>query len=114
MKRSKAVNLAVVPVLAVLFSGCTDQKEETAYCVNTNDEVVENRECDGSSRNHFWYYGAGAYGLRDRVPSGGERINSTDALAVAQRGGFGSSGSDSGVGRSTGRAVGGGSLSSGG
>lgn len=115
MKRSKAVNLAVLPLLAAAFSACgPTQKEETAYCVDRNDEIVENRECDGTSASHFWYYGAGGLGRGSRVPSGGDRINSTDTTAVAQRGGFGASATDTGVGRSTGRAVGGGSLSGGG
>lgn len=115
MKRSKAVNLAVVPLLAAAFSACgTTQKEETAYCVDKNDEVVENRSCDGNNSGFFWFYGAGGLNRGARVPAGGERINSTDRVAVAQRGGFGATSSDSGVGRSTGRAVGGGSLSSGG
>jgi len=115
MKRSKAVNLAVVPLLAAAFSACgNEQKAETAYCVDKNDKVVENRECDGNSNSHFWFYGAGGFARGSRVPAGGERINSTDVAAVAQRGGFGASAGDTGVGRATGRAVGGGSFSSGG
>jgi hypothetical protein len=115
MKRSKAVNLAVVPLLAAAFSACGDtQKAENAYCVDKNDKVVENRDCDGTSNSHFWYYGSGGYIRGSRVPSGGERINSTDFAAVAQRGGFGASSGDTGVGRATGRAVGGGAFHSGG
>jgi len=119
MKRSKAVNLAVVPLLAAAFSACgSSEKEEVAYCVDKDDKVVENRLCDenrgGGLGGFFFFYGAGGFGRGDRVPSGGERINAADRAAVAQRGGFGSSASPSGVGRPTGRAVGGGSLRSGG
>jgi hypothetical protein len=115
MKRSKAVNLAVVPLLAAAFTGCgTEQKAETAYCVDKNDKIIENRNCDGNDNSHFWYYGAGGLGRGARVPAGGERINSSDFVAVAQRGGFGATAGDTGVGRSTGRAVGGGAFSSGG
>lgn len=115
MKRSKAVHLAVVPLLAAAFSACgTTQEEEVAYCVDQNDQIVENRECDGTSSSHFWYYGAGGLSRGDRAPAGGERINSTDTVAVAQRGGFGATATDTGVGRTTGRAVGGGAFSSGG
>ncbi len=113
MKRSKAVNLAVVPLLAAAFVACGEE-EEVAYCVDRNDEVVENRNCDGSNGGFFWFYGAGGLARGARVPAGGDRINSTDTAAVARRGGFGASATDSGVGRSTGRAVGGGALSSGG
>lgn len=120
MKRSKAVNLAIVPLLAAAFSACgNSQEEEVAYCVDKDDKVVENRYCDennggGGLGGFFFFYGAGGFGRGDRVPAGGERINAADRAAVAARGGFGSSASPSGVGRPTGRAVGGGSLSSGG
>ncbi|MGI8781358.1 MAG: hypothetical protein ACR2L8_14565 [Solirubrobacteraceae bacterium] len=119
MKRSKAVNLAVVPLLAAAFSACgSSQDEEVAYCVDKDDKVVENRYCDGNHNDggggFFFFYGAGGLGRGARVPSGGERINAADRAAFAQRGGFGASASDRGVGRATGRAVGGGSFSSGG
>lgn len=114
MKRSKAVNLAIVPLLAAAFAACGSSEEEVAYCVDKNDEVVENRSCDGSNGSFFWFYGAAGLARGASVPAGGERINSTNTAAVAQRGGFGATATDSGVGRPTGKAVGGGSLSSGG
>ena len=35
-----------------------------AYCVDQNDQVVENQQCDNEARSggggaFFWYYGAG-------------------------------------------------------
>ncbi|MDX6717945.1 MAG: hypothetical protein QOJ63_199, partial [Solirubrobacteraceae bacterium] len=42
MKRSKSVNLVVVPLLAAAFlSGCGGEKE-TAYCVDQNNQVTDN------------------------------------------------------------------------
>ena len=102
MKRSKSVNLVVVPLIAAAFlSGCGGE-EETAYCVDENDVVVENRHCEsGTNGGFFWFFGGAGLG-RGSIAGPGERINSTDKAALARRGGFGANGrstsSGSGVG----------------
>lgn len=110
-RRSKAVKLAVVPVLAAAFVGCGGNDDETAYCVNQYDEVVENRYCErrGTSGFFILYAGGGFYGRGQRIPRGvGTRIPSTDRARVAARGGFGGSARAGGVGRSVSARGGGG------
>ena len=114
-RSSHAVRLTVVPLLAASFlAGCGDD-EKTAYCVDENDEVVENRYCDdeydGTSSGgvFFWYFGAGSGSItRGTRLSGGERVSASDRAALARRGGFGSrSSSGSGVGKSVSASGGG-------
>lgn len=113
MKRSKNVNLVVVPLIAAAFlSGCGGE-DEVAYCVDESNRVVENRECErGTSPGHFWFFGAAGLGRGSFAPAG-ERINSTDKAALAKRGGFGKSAQPGGVGRATGKTTGGGFFSGG-
>lgn len=113
MKRSKTVNLVVVPVLAAAFlSGCGGEKE-TAYCVDQNNVVTENDYCDRADNpGYFWFFGAAGLG-RGSIAGPGERINATDTAALARRGGFGSSARSGGVGRPTGKTIGGGFFSGG-
>jgi hypothetical protein len=123
-RSSTAVRLTVVPLLAASFlAGCGEDEEETAYCVDENNEVVENRYCDDehdgvtNSGAFFWYFagaGVGNVVRGQRLSGGGERISARDRAALANRGGFGSrSSSGSGVGKSV-SASGGGSRSGGG
>jgi hypothetical protein len=105
-RSSTAVRLSIVPLLAASFlAGCGDD-EETAYCVDENDEVVENRYCDdeydGTSNAgvFFWYFGASGALSRGQRVSGGERVSASDRAALAKRGGFGSRSSSGGVGKS--------------
>jgi hypothetical protein len=109
LKRSTAVNLGLVAGFATAFSGCG---EETAYCVDDNDQVVENSFCGdetfGGDNDHYWIYGGAALGGSKAIKkgtklAGGSKIVSTNKSAITSRGGLGSSGgSTSGVGRSTG------------
>jgi hypothetical protein len=110
MKRSKSVNLVVVPLLAAAFlAGCGNEEKETAYCVDQNNQVTDNEYCDrGNNPGFFWFFGAPGLG-RGSFAGAGERINSTDKAALARRGGFGSSAKPGGVGRATGRTISGGS-----
>jgi hypothetical protein len=105
-RRSRDVALVVVPLLAAAVTGCGGN--DTAYCVDRNDQVVENRNCDGlGNSGYFWYYG-GAGGSRIGTQlKGGDRVVSTDIGENARRGGFGSSSSSSGVGRSIAHSGGG-------
>jgi hypothetical protein len=107
VKRSRQVTLAVVPVLAAAFAGCDDE-DETAYCVDQNDVVVENRYCEDerTSGGFFWFFGGAALVRGQRVPTGGERIRANDRDALARRGGFGSSARSGGVGRPVGSSGG--------
>jgi hypothetical protein len=116
-RSSTAVRLTIVPLLAASFlAGCGDD-EETAYCVDENDEVVENRYCDDEYNGvagagaFFWYFGASGSNIaRGTRVSGGDRVSASDRAALAQRGGFGSRSSSGGVGKSfsSGRSSGGG------
>jgi hypothetical protein len=114
MKRSKSVKLVVVPLLAASFlAGCGGEKE-TAYCVDQDNKVTDNEYCDRANNpGYFWFFGAPGLG-RGSIAGAGDRINSTDKAALAQRGGFGSSAKSGGVGRPTGRTIGGGGFSGGG
>ena len=104
------MNLGLVAGFATAFSGC--REEETAYCVDENDQVVENTFCGdenfGGDNRHFWVYGAAAVGggkllKKGAKVAGGTEILSTNKAAITARGGFGSSGgSTSGVGRQSG------------
>jgi hypothetical protein len=107
MRRSKSVKLVVVPLLAAAFlAGCGE--DETAYCVDQSNHVTDNSRCDrGDNPGFFWFFGAPGLG-RGSLAGSGERINSTDKAALARRGGFGSSARSGGVGRPTGRSIGGG------
>jgi hypothetical protein len=107
VKRSRQVTLAVVPVLAAAFVGCDDE-DETAYCVDQNDVVVENRYCDdpNSAGGFFWFFGGGALVRGNRVPRTGDRIRANDYDRLARRGGFGSSARSGGVGRPVGSSGG--------
>lgn len=113
MKRSKKVDLVVVPLLAAAFlSGCGGEKE-TAYCVDQNNVVTDNEYCDRADNpGYLWFFGAAGL-TRGSLAGAGERINSTDTAALAKRGGFGSSARSGGVGRPTGKTIGGGFFSGG-
>jgi hypothetical protein len=96
-------------VLAIAFAGCGGD-DDTAYCVDENDQIVENRYCDddalhGGAGTYFWYYGghASRYVPGTRI-SGGDRVSATNISENVRRGGFGSSsrsGSPSGIGRAS-------------
>ncbi len=105
-RRSRDVALVAVPILALAFAGCGGD-DDTAYCVDQNDQLVENRYCDDDESRgggaFFWYYGGSLAGGR-AVPgtrlSGGDRVSTSNVAENARRGGFGSrSTSASGVGR---------------
>jgi hypothetical protein len=108
-RSSTAVRLTIVPLLAASFvAGCGDD-EETAYCVDENDEVTENRYCDdeydgvGAAGAYFWYFGASGSNIRRGTKlSGGDRVSASDRAALAKRGGFGarSGPTGGGVGKS--------------
>ncbi len=103
--RSRTAPLAFMAVMGGLFAACGEE-EETAYCVNEDDVVVENDYCGdeerGGSAGFFWLYGGG-YGLvragqRLDPSRASGRIVSTDKGAITARGGLGG-GKASGVGR---------------
>ncbi len=120
--RSKAVKLTVVPILAAAFlAGCGEDDKETAYCVNGDDKVVDNSQCDNESDGFggggfFWFFAGGGrgYGQGSRVSGPGDRIRASDRAGLARRGGFGSSARSGGVGRGGGSSGGSSGFSSGG
>jgi hypothetical protein len=102
-RRSLAVQLAIVPALASAFTGCGGNDEQTAYCVDQNEKVVENRYCEDnrSSGGFFLFYGAfGGARLGQRLSGPGTRVRASNRAEVARRGGFGGSARAGGVGRS--------------
>ena len=112
-RRSRDVALVAVPILALAFAGCGGD-DETAYCVDENDQIVENRYCDDDQARgggaFFWYYGGSLAGRA--IPgtriSGGDRVSTSNVAENARRGGFGSrSTSASGVGRVASSSAGG-------
>jgi hypothetical protein len=119
-RRSRDVALVAVPVLALAFGACGSD-DDTAYCVDKNDRIVENRYCDeeavrgnnGSGAAvlpFFWYYGGGGGRLTPGTRlTGGERVAASNIAENARRGGYGSSSrtSASGVGRAASHSGGG-------
>ena len=107
-RSSKTVALGVLPVMASAFlAGCGD--DETAYCTDQNDVVVENSYCDSDGGNggngvFFWAFVGGSSGKSlhkgSKITKYASKIASTDTSALAKKGGFGSKSSSSGVGRS--------------
>ena len=118
-RRSRDVALVALPVLAFAFSACGGD-EETAYCVDENDQIVENQYCDEEATNErrypgafFWYYGGSVAGgklVKGAKLKGGSKVVSTNIAENVKRGGFGSSSktSASGVGRAASSSSGGG------
>ena len=109
MKRSKVVTLGTVGALAAAFAGCGD--DETAYCIDDNEEVVENQYCDDDrSGSYVWFFSGGSYARGASVAGqSGERIAANNKAALASRNGFGSTGkstSGSSVGIKTGSSGG--------
>ena len=107
-RMSQAVTLGAVVPLAVAFSGCTDDEaDETAYCVNQQQEVVENRYCDdddgGGGGGFFWFfYGGGGLVRGDSIRGyAGDRVSTANRSELARRGVLGSTANPGGVGRST-------------
>ena len=100
-----------VPVLAIAFAACGDD-DDSAYCVDQNDQIVENRYCDdeayagnGGGGAFFWFYGGSPVRGSSYAPGtrlkGGDKVAASNVAENARRGGFGSSGKTgaSGVGR---------------
>lgn len=112
-RRSREVALLAVPVLAAAFAACGGNND-SAYCVDRFDRIVENRYCDDFVNNpgYYWYYGGhvGHGGYRTgAILTGGSRVADTNVSENIKRGGFGSSSrsSSGGIGRSTGHSGGG-------
>jgi hypothetical protein len=99
-RRSRDVALVAVPVLAIAFTGCGGN--DTAYCVDKSDRIIENRYCDNTtSGSYFWYYGGrGSNFSPGQRLTGGDRVPTSNIAENARRGGFGSGAKAGGVGRS--------------
>jgi hypothetical protein len=111
-RRSRDVALVAVPVLALAFGACGGD-DDTAYCVDQNDQIVENRYCDdeayagngGGGGAFFWFYGGspvrGSSYVTGTKLKGGDKVAASNVAENARRGGFGASGKSgaSGVGR---------------
>jgi hypothetical protein len=116
--RSRDVALVAVPALAFAFTACAGD-DDTAYCVDQNDQIVENRYCDDEAvrggGGFFWLYGASLASGNRYVPGarlkGGDKVAASNIAENARRGGFGSSSGSrskaSGVGRAASHSGGG-------
>ena len=89
----RLVSMAVAGVLvapSLVACGSDDeQTEQTVYCVDQNDTVVDESLCDEtstSSGSHFLMFAAAGYLLGSRLPSGGTRISPTDQAARSAAG----------------------------
>jgi hypothetical protein len=109
--RSRDVALVALPVLAAALAACGS---DNAYCVDRNDQIVENRNCDDyvGHPGFFWYYGGHAAGgklVRGTRLTGGDRVANSNVAENVRRGGFGSSSESTsgGVGRSVAHSGGG-------
>ena len=114
MKKSKAVTIGTVGALAAAFNSGCGGKDERAYCVDENEEVVENRYCDNDrTGSYLWFFSTGSYARGASVAgASGERVSAANKAALASRNGFGSTGqstSGSSVGIKTGSSSSGGS-----
>ena len=108
MRRSRSVPIATLSAIALAFAACGDDEEETAYCVDEENRVVDNANCDRVSNapggGFFWLFLAGNR-LGGRVPApgqrlpAGERIHPSDRAALQSKGGFGSNARSTGIGR---------------
>ena len=92
-RSSKTIALGALPVMAAAFlAGCGD--DETAYCVDPTDTVVDNRYCnDDFDNNHYWaFIGAGSASKivkGSKIKGAKAKIASSDKTSLAKRGGFG-------------------------
>ncbi len=113
-RSSKTVALGVLPVMATAFLAGCGGEDETAYCTDQNDVVVENSYCDDDFNNngYFWAFVAGSAGTSlkkgSKVTKAASKIAASNKAALAAKGGFGSK-SSSGVGRSVAHSSSGGS-----
>lgn len=67
----------------------SEQTEQTVYCVDGDDQVVDEALCDESSPHagsHFLMFAAAGYLVGSRLPTGGGRISPTDQAARAAAG----------------------------
>ena len=110
MRKSRAVPIATLSAIAIAFGACGEDEEETAYCVDEQNAVVDNAECDDryesrSNGGFFWLFLAGnrlgrAPSPGQRLPTdGAQRVAANDRAALQSKGGFGSSARDGGIGR---------------
>lgn len=104
-RSSKTIALGAMPAMALAFlAGCGE--EETAYCVDVEDNVVENSYCDDDfdgNNGYFWAFVAGSSSSKivkgSKIKKAASKIAASNTAALASKGGFGSK-SSSGVGRS--------------
>lgn len=103
-RSSKAVALGVLPLMATAFLAGCGGEDEVAYCTDPNDVVVDNSYCDDDFGNggYFWAFVAGSQASKIKKGAkiaGATKIAASNKAALAKKGGFGSSSSSSGVGR---------------
>ena len=108
-RKGRTIGIATVTALALFFQGCSD--EETAYCVDEADAVVDNQNCydyeDGVTPVPFFWAFLGGDVDKKKIKKGTKiaaglaaaKIAANNKSALQSRGGFGSQARTSGVGR---------------
>lgn len=92
--RLRLVSMAVSGVLVVpSLAACSSSggEEQTAYCVNAENQVVDDSNCDESrgygGGSFFLFMAVGGFGRGSYIPTGGgTRINPADPAARASAG----------------------------
>jgi hypothetical protein len=96
LKRPQIIQLTIVTSVAASLLSCSGGNPPTRYCVDQNQTVADERDCENSTPGHHWYYG----GPSGYVPSG-TRISGGSTEVPSQgfttpsgtvRGGIGASG----------------------
>ena len=126
--------LAVGLAMTGALSACSGTTDDVVYCVDQNNQIVDDSKCDdstGTSNNGlFWYmvgrYGSGLQPGTRLDPAQGQRVSPRDQAAreragiprtgkvstgktgtVASKGGFGKGGTSAGKGGTGGHGGGG-------
>ena|GEM_PF-2499433 len=102
MKRSQQVQAGLLSALALSLTGCGDdepkqnaQPPEARRCVNDQNVVVDDKDCNDNRGGSHWYYGGFGGFFPGSVVTGGSTTSNNDS---ASRGGIGkSAGSGSGT-----------------
>ncbi len=107
-RKTQTLSIATLGALALTFQGCGD---DTEYCVDRMNRVVDNNNCydadDAGDYNSGFFWARGGSHSGSKIARG-TRITGGDRVpAVA--GGFGSSARSSGIGRSVPKSSSGGS-----
>ena len=98
MKRSRSVELFLVVSAAAAMTGCSSERER---CVDGNNNIVEDRNCQGPTTGvYHWYYGGSSSGgaVGSHVSGGSTTPGAGDADSATSHGVIGGAGEAHGAG----------------